>query len=226
VRNLYRRSRIPNTRVMIGSRIAAILLLSSLATAQDVSSPEIGRSNTPKPKIPVVDYNACPGKDKTIPNVKVDRVARAYASWRRDSKPIGVLRVGEEVTIIGGVNVVYEPDIAVVKYAHRSPEYSSLTVGGVAFGYGIEADATVVFWSNGTWFGENFESVGEKGSCGYTSGFGQGGCTVDITKHGVSEWWAQVRTAKGVSGWVLAAKFNGDKRGYVNFSNLCGYSED
>jgi hypothetical protein len=69
------------------------------------------------------------------------------------------------------------------------------------------------------------EAVAEKGRCGFGV-FGQGGCSIDIVKDGVSEWWVQVRTSSGVTGWVLAEKFNGDKRSYGNFSNLCHYGED
>jgi uncharacterized protein YgiM (DUF1202 family) len=43
-----------------------------------------------------------------------------------------------------------------------------------------------------------------------------------ITKNGVKEWWVQVKTGSGSSGWVLADKSTGDKHwNSGNFSNLC-----
>jgi hypothetical protein len=77
------------------------------------------------------------------------------------------------------VNIIREPDIAVIKYVGPD-DPSSFKVGDVAFGYGIEADANDVFWAKGVWFAEWDEAVAEKGHCGFISGFGQGGCTIDI----------------------------------------------
>jgi hypothetical protein len=207
-------------------RLIAILLLTTLACGQDASTPEIGRSNTPKPKLPVVDDNACPGKGQTVPNVKASKGAQLYPSWQGKSTSIGTLKAGEEVTVLGGVNIVREPDTAIIKYVGPDDDSSSLKVGDVAFGYGVEADGNIVFWSKGTWFAEWIEAVAEKGGCGFRSGFGLGGCTIDIVKDGVSEWWVQVKTSKGLTGWVLAEKFNGDKRWYGNFTRLCQYGED
>jgi hypothetical protein len=206
-------------------RLIAILLVTSLVSAQEPSSPKIGLSNTPKPKLPVVNYEACPGKGRTVPNVKISQDDHIYRSWRRNGKSIGTLKAGEEVTVLGGVNVVREPDRAVIKYVdpYNDP---SIKVGDVALGYGIEAGGDVVFWSKGTWFAVWIEAVAEKGQCGFTSGFGQGGCEIDIIKDGVSEWWVQVKTSSSLTGWVLAEKFNGDKRWYGNFSELCHYGED
>jgi hypothetical protein len=202
----------------------AILLLTSLASGQQPTNPKIGRSNTPKPKLPVIDDYACPGKGDPVPNVKIDQDDRIYPSWQGDGKSIGTLRAGDQVTVLGGANVVREPDTAVIKYV--GPDESSLLkVGDVALGYGLDADENFVFWANGVWFAEWIETVAEKGQCGF-GGFGQGLCTIDIVKHGVSEWWVQVKTRNGLTGWVLAAKFNGGKPWYGNFGDLCHYGED
>ena len=42
------------TPVVALIRVIAILLLTSLISAQQASSPEIGHSNTPKPKLPFI----------------------------------------------------------------------------------------------------------------------------------------------------------------------------
>lgn len=209
-------------------RLVAVLLLTSLLNGQEASSPRIGQSHTPKPRLPVVDDNACPGKRKAIPNVKVLQDDRIYPSWNGNGKSIGVLKAGEEVTVLGGVNVVSEPDIAVIKYTDPDDD-PSLKVGDTALSYGIEdleLGGFVVFWAKGVWFAVWAEAVAEKGQCGFTSGFGPGGCTIDIIKYGVSEWWVQVKTSSGVTGWVLAEKFNHDKNWSSGYSDLCHFGED
>jgi len=207
-------------------RLIAILLATSLVSGQEPSTPKIGQSNTPEPKLPVVDDNACPGKGKTVPNVKISQDDQIYRSWQGNGTPIGKLKAGKKVTVLGGVNVVRKPDIAVIKYVGPDDVPSSLKVGDVAFGYGVEEDGNIVFWSKGVWFAEWIEAVAEKGACGFRSGFGLGGCSIDIIKDGVSEWWVQVKTSTGLTGWILAQKFTGDKRWYGNFSDLCHYGED
>jgi hypothetical protein len=62
------------------------------------------------------------------------------------------------------------------------------------------------------WFAEWIEAVAEKGACGFTSGFGLGGCSIDVIQDGIDEWRVQIRTKRGVTGWVLASKFKGGKR--------------
>lgn len=208
-------------------RLIATLLVTSLVSGQEPSSPKIGQSNTPKPKLPVVDYNACPGKGVTVPKVELSEDYRMYRSWQGNGKSVGRLKAGEKVTILGGVNVIREPDRAVVKYVDDPYMDSSLLkVGDFVFGYGIEADGDDVFWANGLWFAVGDESVGEDGHCGFRSGFGQGGCYIDIIKDGRREWWVHVKTSSGLTGWVVAAKFNGDKHWLANFYPLCHYGED
>lgn len=205
-----------------------VWLVQSLLIAQEATTPKVGQSHTPKPKLPVVDDNACPGRDKMIPNVKVSENNLIYPSWNASGKSIRALKSGEEVTVLGGVNVVREPDIAVIKYVGPDDD-SSLKVGDAALSYGIEDSEDggfVVFWSKGLWFSVWIEEVAWEGECGFTSGFGPSGCTIDITKYGVSEWWVLVKTGSGLTGWVLAEKFNHNKNWSSGFSDLCHFGED
>jgi len=222
----YEQGRRPILGAMTVFRLVAILLFSAVACGQEGSTPDLGRFHTPKPKLPVVDHNACPGNGQTVQSVEVSQDDDVYGSWEGKGASIGTLKAGEKVTVVGGVNVVREPDSAIIKYIGPNEATSPLKVGDIALSYGVEADANVVFWAKGTWFAEWIEAVAEKGRCGFTSGFGQGGCSIDIIKNGKSEWWVQVKTSKGVTGWVLAEKYDGDKRWSGNFSHLCQYGED
>lgn len=119
--------------------------LSFLASGQELSAPQIGRSGTSTPKLPIVDDKACPGNDQTVPNIELTHDYKIYSSWQDNRREIGGLKAGESVTVLDGVNVVREPDKAVIKYVGPDEKSLSLKVGDVAFGYGIEADANDVF---------------------------------------------------------------------------------
>ena len=111
--------------------------------------------------------------------------------------------------------MIRQPDQARIKSV--SPDEASwpqLKIGDVVLGYGWHVDGNMVFWAKGAWFQEDIEAVSEKGQCGFTSGFGPGGCTIDIIQTGIIEWWVQVKTSKDISGWVLAVRYNDDNRWY------------
>jgi len=193
-------------------RLIAILFVASLAAAQPNGSG--ASSNNSEPKLPVIDYDACPGKGEPIPNVKLVKSGLIYSSPGK-GRLVARLTAGEKVTVLAGANVIRQPDRAVIKYV--SPDDTSrppLKVGEIVPSYGWNVDGNMVFWAKGAWFQEGREAVAEKGECGFTSGFGLGGCTIDIVKDGVIEWWVKVKTGNGVSGWVLAVKYNDDNRWY------------
>jgi hypothetical protein len=53
-------------------------------------------------------------------------------------------------------------------------------------------------------------------------GFGKDNCNIQVISNGIKEWWVQVKTAKGGSGWVCASKVTGDKLwDNPNFRDLC-----
>jgi hypothetical protein len=199
-------------------RLIAILFVASLTAGQQNDSATSSRMS--EPKLPVIDYDACPGKSDPIPNVKLVKQGLVYSSPDKD-EVVARLSAGEEVTVLAGANVIRQPDRAVIKYASPSDASSPrLKAGDIVFGYGWHVDGNMVFWAKGIWFEDNIEAVAEKGECGFTSGFGPGGCDIDIVKEGVIEWWVKVKTSSGVSGWVLAVKYNDDNRWYRWYGNF------
>lgn len=73
-----------------------------------------------------------------------------------------------------------------IKYVSRDDtSWPPLKVGDIVLSYTWHVDGNMVFWVKGGRFEENIEAVAEKGACGFTSGFGPGGCTIDIVKDGV-----------------------------------------
>jgi hypothetical protein len=197
--------------------LAILFAITCTAVAQNQSG---SPSNIPQPALPVIDNDACPGKSVPIPNVKLVKDDVLYSSPDK-GKLVAKLSAGEKVTVLAGANVIRQPDKAVIKYV--SPDdarFPPLKVGDIVLGYGWHVDGNMVFWAKGVWFKEDIEAVAEKGECGFTSGFGPGGCTIDIINDGVVEWWVQVRASNGVSGWLLVVRYNEDNRWYRWYGNF------
>lgn len=147
---------------------------------------------------------------------KITRNDQIYSSYREGRTFIGRLKAGEEVTVLAGVNVIREPDRAVI----TQPDGAFLQRGDVFLGYGFHANGSVDFWAKGVWFEDYFESIVAKGSfCGFAD---KTECDIQITKNGINEWWVKVKTNGGVTGWVRANRPVGDQGwNSDNFGGLC-----
>ena len=200
-------------------RLVALFCAASAAFAQQPSSQRSTRvSAVTEPKLPVIDYDACPGNGRIVQDLKIRWDQRVYGSLDQ-RRLVTTVKAGEKVTVIGGANVVRQPGRALIKYV--SPNFDSLPlrVGDTVLVYGTHADGNVVFWAKGAWFEEYYEAVAVKGSCGFTLGFGLGGCSIDISNNGVMEWWVQVKKLNGTTGWALSGEsYNGIGD---NFDDLC-----
>ncbi len=207
---------------MIATRLGTVILLVTIATAQQTSAPKSAKPSIPEPRLPVIDYGACPGE---VPHWKIERSDRVYSSFRDKRAIIGMLKAGEEVTTLKGVNVIREPDRALIKPSGAKSlaqvKGVSLKPGEVVLRYGLHPDGTYKLWAKGVWFAYDYEEIAEKGDiCGFGN---KNQCTIEIIKNGVSEWWVEVKTSNGRTGWVLAGKSSHgvlwDNR---NFAELCG----
>jgi hypothetical protein len=199
---------------MIATRAGAFLLLATFAAAQQTSASKPGKSKIPEPKLPVIDYSACPGKDRIVPHVKIERDDHMYSSWEGKRVLVGKLKAGGEVTVLAGVNVVREPGRALI----AQPDVDhSLNAGDVILVYGFHAGFYDV-WAKGVWFTEYYENLGDMQRCGFRD---HTMCTWEIVRRGVNEWWVQVKTGTGSTGWVLAEKTTGDKEWNDGNFDLC-----
>ncbi len=165
----------------------------------------------------MIDYKACPGEGRTVPHVKIERDDRIYSSWEDERVSAGALKAGDKVTVLAGVNVIREPDRALTR---RPDADLSLKAGDEVFLYGFHSDGDYDAWARGIWFTYSYENIAAKGdSCGFAD---KSQCNLVIVKNGVKEWWVQVRTNTGITGWMLTFKFTGDKRWTSgNFGDLC-----
>src|SRR5712692_1957873 len=91
-------------------RLGIYLLLATIATAQQTPPTTSTNSSFSEPKLPVIEYDACPGKGRIVPNWKISRNSPVYSSWQDQRTQTGTLKAGEKVTVLAGVNVTREPD--------------------------------------------------------------------------------------------------------------------
>lgn len=203
---------------MIAIRLGTLLLLlTTIATAQQPSASRPAGSRIPEPTLPVIDHKACPGEGRAVPNTKIERDDKMYSSWQDNRVLVGTLKAGEEVTVLAGVNVIREPDRAL----NKQPDADlSLKAGDEVLLYGFHRDGNYDAWAKGVWFTYFSENIAGKGdSCGFAD---KSQCNLVIIKNGVSEWWVEVNVDSGRTGWVLVNKYTGDNHWYGgNFADLC-----
>jgi hypothetical protein len=87
--------------------------------------------------------------------------------------------------------------------------------------YGLHPDGNIDAWAKGVWGTYFYENVaGKADACGFAD---KSRCNLVVIKDGVSEWWVQVKTSTGLTGWMLAVRLAGDERSWRsgNFGDLC-----
>ncbi len=210
---------------MTAIRLGTILLLATLAAAQQSPLTKTGDPSPSEPKLPVFDDKACPlsnrvdGKPDPI-TTKIKKSEPMYSSWEEKRVVVDTLKVGEEVTVWSGVNVIREPDHARTLQPGLPDDPPALQPGDEVLGYGLRGNGDYVFWAKGVWSSRYYESVIAKGGgCGFAD---KTQCDIEITANGVNESWVQVKTAHGLTGWVMASKNVHDKTwSDANFGELC-----
>jgi hypothetical protein len=210
---------------MIVMRLGLFLLLTVLATAQQASVSKTGEPTTSEPKLPVTDDKACPGPSRRTDGVlepihmKLEHNGRMCSSWKDDRVFIASLRVGEEVVVLSGLNVIREPDKVRILQPSLPGENPSRKVGDEVLGYGLRGDGDYVFWAKGIWYTRYYEFEGDmQGGCGFSD---KTDCTFAVLKRGIQEWWVRVKTSKGLAGWVSASKNIDKSWSDANFGDLC-----
>jgi hypothetical protein len=202
---------------MTAIRIAPFLLLANLAFAQQVTP-----AKPSEPTLPFVDDRACPLETDAVQYVNIEHADQMYSSWREKRAVVARLLPKDRVMVLRGVNVVREPDRAVVlQPIERKDDGVSVKTGDTLLRYGLNAAQYWELWTNGKWFVESENFVVEKGAqCDPENALG---CTIQVVKNGTQEWWIEVKTKAGQKGWVL-----GQRRTETqlwtnrNFADLCG----
>jgi len=181
--------------------------------SQSLSSEAV---EVPEPELPVLTEDVCPGKNHTIAHWKIAKEAPMYNSWVSDRSQVGpTMWVGQEVTIIGSMYVVFEPDRVLVT---KPIADLSLKTDDVLLRYAYYSEGIADVWAKGVWHKRYYLSATEAkgGGC-------QSDCNSVVIKNGVKEWWVQITNSSGNTGWVMSLRLNHDDFwDDGNFANLCG----
>ena len=190
-------------------------MLATILAAQRPSASNSPKSALAEPKLPVINYDACPGRNRNVDHWKIERKAPIYSSWNLGQVVIGTAKPGDEVTVIGGVTVTRKPDrVSVIR---PIPDLS-LKSGDTFLRYDTFGEGDANIWVHGVWHKDiSMWRTIEKGG---------GGCGADcdsiVVENGIRERWVHVKTKAGTTAWMLDWKSTGDifwESG--NFDSLC-----
>jgi len=150
-----------------------------------------------EPSLPIIDYNACPFEGCTFGKWIVVRDTAIFSSWKDHRKHVSTLKKGEIVTGLTGVHVTYEPDrIQVVK---PIPELR-LQAGDIILRYMYRGEGFADIWVSGQWKKEyDCSFITEKDGSGCSRE-----CSAKVVSYGRKDWWVQLKTTQGSSGWAKA----------------------
>jgi hypothetical protein len=197
---------------MTGTRLGIFLLIAMLATAQQASSPRSAKSSTPEPKLPVIDYNACPFEGCVFRKWTVTKRCTIYDTWQDSRKTLGYLNKGEEVQGLTGVHITRMPDRFLVT---QPIPYLSLKAGDVVLQYAEWGEGAADLWAKGVWH-KGFDWGQVDGTDGGVNALVFRDDNIILVRHGIKEWWVEVRRIAGQTGWAAGCSFgNIDRFGYI-----------
>jgi hypothetical protein len=180
--------------------IKILVLLALLAAPQ--LDPSLTPQKAPKPALPKIDEKACPFEGCQFGAWTATDSVQLYSTWKADRKPVATIAKGEGVTAITGVNITFEP--SEIEVTAPMPNYG-LKPGDKIFGYMNYGEGVFSAWFNGYWV-EEFDGSGfssPDGGCNRN-------CTGKWVKDGRVEWWVEMKTKDGATGWTNdTTKFDG-----------------
>jgi hypothetical protein len=195
-------------------RVTVLVLIAVSALAPPAPAGANSRATRKAPELPVVSYNACPGR--VVENWEIVVRAAIYSLWQSGRTKVGIMNPGDKVTVLKGAGVTRLPDKILVTKA--MPDLSLLP-GDVILRYWYYEEGVADIWANGQWHDEyDLSSTTEKEGTGCTFQ----GCDSVVKEDGIKEGWVQVKTASGIVGWARA--FTSTRGAFVdarNFNQLC-----
>lgn len=166
-------------------------------------NPALTPQKAPKPQLPRIDQHACPFEGCQFGKWTAREPVHFYSTWKSDRKLLRTIAKGETVTAVSGIYVTYEP--AEIEVTAPMPGYK-LKPGDKIYGYMSIGEGFFNAWFNGYWV-EEFDGS----SISAPDGSGcRRNCTARLLKPARAEWWVQIKTRDGTSGWTKEGnKFDG-----------------
>jgi hypothetical protein len=182
---------------MKGLHILAILWITvpiAVPTSFAAQAPA-SKLSAAEPPLPVINYRACPFEGCSFRKWIVLKDVPLYSNWKGDRKLITMLKPPEVVTGISGVHITLEPDR--IQVLQPVPELQ-LRPGDIVLRYMSHGEGFADIWTKGKWFRQHDCSfIAEKNSSGCLFD-----CSAKVIAEGRKDWWVQVRTTQGQTGWA------------------------
>jgi len=170
-------------------QIFNLLITTVLVAAQ--LSPALVPKQSPKPRLPKVNENACPFEGCQFGEWTVRKPVRLFSTWKRKQTPLRRLAKGEVVRALTGIHITFEP--SEISVTAPMPQYG-LKPGDTVFGYMNLGEGFFNAWFKGMWV-EEFDGSAIVPGCSRN-------CSARLVKPGTFELWVQLRTRDGVTGWT------------------------
>jgi hypothetical protein len=175
--------------------LCSLLLFATLAFARQ-NGPAAPTNGGGEPKLPVIDENACPFEGCTFREWTVTKDSTLYSAWQDGRTETGTLKPGDKVTGLTGVHLTRKPDRILVR--QPIPDLA-VRPGDIILRYMYVGEGFANIWAKGNWHKEyDCSFIIEQNGSGCANE-----CAAVVTETGVKEWWVQVKTGNGKTGWVL-----------------------
>jgi hypothetical protein len=149
-----------------------------------------------EPKLPVIDQNACPFEGCTFREWTVTKESTLYSTWRNNRTVLGKLKAGQKVFGLTGVHITIKPDKILVKQIISD---LSAKPGDIILRYMYIGEGFADIWVSGQWHREyDCSFIAEKNGSECAKA-----CKAVVIEDGVKEWWVQIKTSNGQTGWAL-----------------------
>jgi hypothetical protein len=181
-------------------QIVLVLAFASVVSTAGQLDPSLTPQKAPKPALPRIDQNACPFEGCQFGQWTPTEPVPIYSTWKAKRKLLETLSKGETVTAITGIHITFEP--SEIRVTAAMPQYR-LKPGDTVFGYMKIGEGFFNAWFNGYWVGDFDGSTIE----GPDDSGCRRNCTAKFLKEGRVEWWVQIKTKTGTTGWTK----DGDK---------------
>lgn len=149
----------------------------------------------PAPPLPYYDWIACPFEGCAYREWTAKKTVIVYDTWNPSRKHIDDLAAGQKVDALGGVVITLR---AGVIRMDRDLD-PLLKKGDTIFTYTYEGEGFSSVWFRGAFHSE-FDISFAKWPDG--SGCGGDHCAATYVDLGEKQWWVQIKTKSGATGWV------------------------
>lgn len=180
----------------MNARLLVFILLTAIAPSQQAQTASDGKhsGSIGEPNLPVATENVCPFEGCSFREWTVEKDTALYSSWKDDRKQVAELKGGEKVQGLDGVYITRQPDRFLVTQPIPG---LSLRTGDVILEYAERGEGYADVWMNGKWYRDFDWGQGDDDAYHFTED------NLTLIRKGVKEWWVEVRTATGLTGWSL-----------------------